>query len=76
MSATLVHVDVVEKGRALITGPTFSGYVARRDNGQLYVEDTDTEEFVGWARTYRQAGSLLAAHHHLTNPQLEVHYER
>ncbi len=73
---TRVNVDVVEPGKALVTGPDFSGYVARHDNGRLYVEDTDSETFIGYANSYRKAGELLAKYHNTTDPHIEVDFER
>lgn len=69
-----VYVDVVEPGRALITGPGMSGRVWRQRR-RLHVEDTDSEQHVGTALTYADAGRLLADHHGLTAYTVEVEHE-
>lgn len=57
-----VQVDVVERGRALVTGPGFSGRVWRQDR-RLHVEDSDSETYVGAVTTYAEAGTRLARWH-------------
>jgi hypothetical protein len=69
-------VDVVDTGRALITTQHANGYVGRdHETGSFYVEDVDTEEIVGHARTYAQAGRVFARHKGIEEPEIEVEHE-
>lgn len=69
-----VHVDVVAPGQALITGPGFSGR-AWRARGRVHVEDTDSEQYVGTARSYEAGGQLLAAYHGQPDQRVKVDRE-
>lgn len=72
-----VFVDVVEPGRALITGPGFSGRVGRDGPRRFYVEDSDTEKLIAVAvRSYRAAGEAMARAHNLTDYTITVDHER
>lgn len=74
-----VHVDVVEPGRALVTGPEFSGQIGRAPDRppseRFYVADTDTGAVVGHAYTYSKAARLLAAHHGHDLVKINLEYE-
>ena len=75
MAAPVVYVDVVEPGRALITGPGFSGRVGRQGN-VFYVEDTDSETLVSSAApNYTVAARKLAAFHGLARVRVEIDFE-
>lgn len=82
----VVHVDVVAPGKALLTGPTFSGHLHHEgEGGSWYLEDVDTETRVemnpGSAtgeRLYALAGRILAWHHGVSplTVAVDVEYER
>lgn len=59
----LVFVDVVSPGRALVLadGGAWGGNVIR--DGRTFYVETDDEQVIGRARTYREAGFKLAAHY-------------
>lgn len=79
---TTIKVDVVERNKALITGPTFSGYVGRHWDGPgFYVEDTDGgEEVIGTTSRrgkagYERAARMLAKRYNLTDFTIAIDYE-
>lgn len=74
-SNATVTVDVVAPGSALVN--IRGGFSARiyREDGLLYVEDTDSETLVGTARSYAKAAEKFAAHHGLTGVTVKVDYE-
>lgn len=75
---TRVHVDVIAPGVAIIVG---GGHQARvgvnpaQTGTRFYVEDTDGENTIGYARTFRQAGELFAAYFELPDPHIVVDRE-
>lgn len=72
-----VFVDVVAPGRALITGPGFSGRVGRDGPCRFHVGDADTEKLIAvGVRSYRAAGDAMARAHNLSNFTVTVDYER
>lgn len=76
--ATPVRVDVTEPGRAVIVGGGHQARVGRCDDNPrlFYVEDTDSEEPIGHARTYRDAGKVFAVYHSLDQPDITVDHEK
>lgn len=69
-----VHVDVIGPGRALIVSGSAQARVGV-DGARYYVEDADTEQPIGHARSYRAAGELFARHHGLSSAAIEVQHE-
>lgn len=80
----VVHVDVVEPGKAVVVGPGFQGRVGREPGARRYWVELsesdsrpdDVEKTVGHVRIYEDAGALLAEHHGLTNYTVEVDREK
>lgn len=69
-----VYVDVIEPGRAFVVA---DGHQARvgREGTRFYVEDADTEEVIGYARSYRQAADRLARQFGITDYEVVIDKE-
>ncbi|WP_439377842.1 hypothetical protein [Amycolatopsis lexingtonensis] len=56
---TVISVDRVDVGRGIVTCGNRQASIAK-DGRRLYVEDAHTEEFLGYLRSYRHAGDVVA----------------
>ena len=71
---TDVLIDVVEPGRAFVRAAGFEGWIGR-EGRRFYIEDSDTEELIGYASSYTAAARTFARHHGIADPQVEIDYE-
>lgn len=71
-----VYVDVVERGKGLVSVEAHGGTILRDTSGgaRYRVEDEDGL-WIGSARSYREGGALVAKHYGYVFDGVEVDHE-
>ena len=72
---TTIYVDVHAPGSATIIGGGHQASVGTERPRKFYIEDSDTEELIGYASSYMAAAHTFARHHGIADPQVEIDYE-
>ncbi|HVV11591.1 hypothetical protein [Amycolatopsis sp.] len=76
MVETKILIDVVAAGTAIIIARGLDRQArVGRDGNRFYVEDADTEQHLGYARSYRDAGRVAARAWGITDYTIELDKE-